>query len=533
MAHGLRRTAFDQSSYAYWTGKYGVVNFKDFGAVGDGVHDDTAAIQRAINTANKAGRTIFLPPGEYLTSSTLKITEDGTVFYGLGNNSINGPTVIRPVSMAFDVFEISVYYGCTMANFNIKVVNQAGEGGRAFFLNNTQNVTLRNIGASNLYNGVYVTGGAITFDNVNMGLADISDTERYGYYVTGISGNGNLTTGIDSGVTGAPSYPNAVNGWVLADGYNTLILKNCGASNCNIGLWSTSGGGSPPNYLQTYNFGVQLSNTGVQLDNGYFAFFDGLLIIQSSVNSFLVNSTYEGGPIQVQSANLMTTTGGMKILGGTSFYLANSALLGIGQNTTGTNAALELSGSISAVATGVQASQGSGANVGVIKLDANFSGKFSLGEFLLSNGYVGIEVESGCTGMFKISNGIINNMFAYSTSLASVPVGSQIMNVSGYNPLGEIAPPASPFVSGTVYQNTAPVPLTIYQPAYATTSGTAGSVAVALGSSSSPSTLFTQWVNGSTTSSLPEVIQLRVPPGWYYSFTTTGATLANAQIQGE
>ena len=43
MAHGLRRTAFDQSSYAYWTGKYGVVNVKDFGAVGDGVHDDTAA----------------------------------------------------------------------------------------------------------------------------------------------------------------------------------------------------------------------------------------------------------------------------------------------------------------------------------------------------------------------------------------------------------------------------------------------------------------------------------------------------------
>ena len=35
------------------------------------------------------------------------------------------------------------------------------------------------------------------------------------------------------------------------------------------------------------------------------------------------------------------------------------------------------------------------------------------------------------------------------------------------------------------------------------------------------------------TNQLREYIQARVPPGWYYSFTITGATLANAQIQGE
>ena len=46
------------------------VSVKDFGAVGDGVADDTAEINAAI-TAAGAGRTVFFPAGTYLVSSTL------------------------------------------------------------------------------------------------------------------------------------------------------------------------------------------------------------------------------------------------------------------------------------------------------------------------------------------------------------------------------------------------------------------------------------------------------------------------------
>ena len=64
------------------------VSVKDFGAVGDGVADDTAAIQAAINSVGSTGGgCVYFPAGTYKTSSTLTIAANGIYLLGTGQLS--------------------------------------------------------------------------------------------------------------------------------------------------------------------------------------------------------------------------------------------------------------------------------------------------------------------------------------------------------------------------------------------------------------------------------------------------------------
>ncbi len=86
-------------------------------------------------------------------------------------------------------------------------------------------------------------------------------------------------------------------------------------------------------------------------------------------------------------------------------------------------------------------------------------------------------------------------------------------------------------VSGTVYQNTSGQPQTIIVPVtYSPTSTEAATMTPALGSSSPPGNLPSESEPASLAVGRVRSYSLRVPSGWYYSFTTVNATLGTAQI---
>ena len=490
MGQGLRRTAFDQSSYAYWTGKYSVVNVKDYGAVGDGVHDDTAAIQAALDE----GGHVVLPKGTYLTSATLTIPADTSLsgdgwdtsiisYSGLGSGiELTGDNV-SIAHLQVDCTGSPTSGGAIAANDGLfgvyihRVKTHAGYNGIQIGYN-LNTVWLDHIYANGSYAGLYCQSGANDSNSVYQG-------GQVGVQLDSSDGAFNSS--------GSTSYaPLAF--WTT----NTKAV-----SNPNLGIWLlnfqfNAESGTPPTgttagnlFLDSWSGEVHLfgcwgtgSNYGIL---AYGASYGTQFLEVKGGSWSSINLNVTGNTLNLQ---------GVVISGANIEYPGGSAGITIGSNT------------------------------GWVAITGN----------IIKNWTVGVEWDS-TSGNFFGPFHIINNQFIGVTTPVEtngVTIGGlRVSDNFGYNPVGSITPPASPLLSGTVYQNKTAVPITIYQPAYATTSGTAGSVAVALGSSGTPATLFTQWVNGSTTSTLPEVIQLRVPPGWYYSFTITGATLANAQIQGE
>lgn len=65
-------------------------NVLDYGAIGDGITDDTEAVEQVIKAALKVNGTVYFPKGTYLISKTIKVNKDDSrilVFKGDGNSS--------------------------------------------------------------------------------------------------------------------------------------------------------------------------------------------------------------------------------------------------------------------------------------------------------------------------------------------------------------------------------------------------------------------------------------------------------------
>lgn len=447
---------------------WGLVNVRDWGAYGDGVHDDTAAIQAALHDA--VGKTCLVPAGTYLVSRAI-VLPGNTTLVGAGRYAA---TIFAASGGDWAMPAPSTWVGVVGAV-------------------NADNVTIQHLGVNvnnETASGIVILGGDLPAveDCYVANVAVHSGIHFFGVQAPGVNP-------VTHGSVRGNVVENAVYNFACdAQNQDCVVANNISIApaNTHFSLDGSRGG--------TGNHGITVFGNVAQGSQG------------GASTTFVV---FDSGSI-----NIVGNIAHNAIIGGQHFNIQGTSDLIASENILRTETAADYP------AYGVM----SGA---VNNLDIQHNTFDGVGTaFYL--------IESANGGVSRYNGNIILNATTFQANNdpeASPPyetyydMGANIFNGQPNHPA--ITPPASPLISGTVYQNTSGVPFTIYQPVYASTSGTAGSVAVALGASSTPSTLFTDYVPGDASSSAPKVVQLRVPPGWYYSFTTTGATLADATILGE
>lgn len=151
----------DQTTQWVSLGKQ-VINVKDFGAVGDGVTDDFAAIQAALNAlpilpkAGYKGGVVFLPAGDYyIGDNSLLMEHDGVTLMGAGP----GASTIR---MAATAVGAAIYAGASADYINrqdfvcIRDLKIHGQGctGSGIVITHTHYSRFENIYVKNVGTGV-------------------------------------------------------------------------------------------------------------------------------------------------------------------------------------------------------------------------------------------------------------------------------------------------------------------------------------------------------------------------------------------
>ena len=140
------------------------VSVKDFGAVGDGVTDDTAAIQAAIDTEN----SVYIPSGTYLVTNRLNCDTVGQTIYGDGRRQS-----IISVASSFNLSAQGVFVctsgeeGPVWKNFGIEF-DQPDTSSRAMlvayppaiYAQTTPRFTVENLYISNAMTGIDMRGNS-------------------------------------------------------------------------------------------------------------------------------------------------------------------------------------------------------------------------------------------------------------------------------------------------------------------------------------------------------------------------------------
>ncbi|MCM3539116.1 glycosyl hydrolase family 28-related protein [Priestia endophytica] len=187
-----------------------VINAKEYGAKGDGISDDTRAINAALDAIIKDGGTLFFPKGTYILSSQitkkptgeLKILgEESTIKFVLSQDTLNSQTVLRFNDVSSNIFFQGITIDANRKASNPLIIhNNSTDMSRVAIVEIIDCKFINGLQTDNtpFQSGVYIRGAfnkvivtRSTFKNMNS-LKENSPVSR-GLHVSGDSDKDNYT----------------------------------------------------------------------------------------------------------------------------------------------------------------------------------------------------------------------------------------------------------------------------------------------------------------------------------------------------
>lgn len=155
-----------------------VASVTDYGAIGNGVADDTTAIQAAVDAAATAGGgVVHLPIGTYRLTSAINITGNGITLRGANREkshlqqATTGAKILNSTGQDVNITDLRFSYSATPTAGGVAIYSAGA------------NAHLNNIRIVNGYTGVEFTAGT----GSTMSNAHIYDCESIGIYVHGVN----------------------------------------------------------------------------------------------------------------------------------------------------------------------------------------------------------------------------------------------------------------------------------------------------------------------------------------------------------
>ncbi|MCL4627498.1 glycosyl hydrolase family 28-related protein [Burkholderia multivorans] len=235
------------------------VNVADFGALCNGVHDDTSAINAAIASLGSSGGEVDFPAGRCLISSTINISANGIYLKGKGPNSAANGTDLYSTSLATGILNVTGSF-ITVRGFGFDYAGTPTDGSVIY---SSGSYTLYdNFAIHSAFNGVEVTSGGAQFFT-NFWIFNGSNTGFFAHSVNDIFLNnfiiaaGNAT----NGASGNISLANQVEAFTASNGD---ILQGVYSLYTSASSYTQ---GNRPAYNKFTNVYFDSATNGVTLNN--------------------------------------------------------------------------------------------------------------------------------------------------------------------------------------------------------------------------------------------------------------------------